>query len=155
MQQLEDKLEDILAQSKKEQIVEIIKLINQQGGSLTSLDVSTKDVSIPKTPLSHGSLVECAVKTCSQSEILKDEDDRELSIPVEHTTVAHKLLLWPSIRQLFTKEIDEDYVMTLEQDRGLIRVYGHSKGDDQSNASSLSNTNSSNPCLKEVSPNVL
>lgn len=64
---------------------------------------------------------------------LKDEDDGELSIPVEHTTAAHKLLMWPSIKSLlYPKEYDEDYVMKLEEGRGLIRVYGRGEGDDTS-----------------------
>ena len=64
---------------------------------------------------------------------LKDDDDGELSIPVEHTTAAHKLLMWPSIKALlYPKEYDEDYVMRLEEGRGLIRVYGRGEGDDTS-----------------------
>lgn len=46
----------------------------------------------------------------------------ELSIPVEHTTAAHKLLLWPSIRQLLNASYDPDYAMLLEEQRGLIIV---------------------------------
>jgi hypothetical protein len=80
----------------------------------------------------------------------KDEDDGELAIPIEHTTAAHKLLGWPSIRQLLDKDIGEDYVMMLEEQRGLIRVYGRGEGDDRSDydrasVSSPSTTNSSSP----------
>ena len=60
------------------------------------------------------------------------EDDGELSIPIEHTTAAHKLLLWPSIQKLLGNKWDDDYVMTLEERRGLIRVYGQGEGDDRS-----------------------
>ncbi|KAJ5964697.1 uncharacterized protein N7479_004573 [Penicillium vulpinum] len=53
------------------------------------------------------------------------EAEGELSIPVEHTTAAHKLLMWPSIKRLLHPEIyDEDYVMRLEEERGLISIYG-------------------------------
>lgn len=62
-------------------------------------------------------------------ERLKD-DDKELPIPVEHITAAHKLLMWPSIKALLPGEYDEDYVMKLENGRGLIWMYGHGKGDD-------------------------
>lgn len=56
---------------------------------------------------------------------LKSDNEGELSIPVEHTTAAHKLLMWPSIKRLLDpKQYDEDYVMRLEEDRGLISVYG-------------------------------
>ncbi|KAJ5051290.1 hypothetical protein NUH16_003071 [Penicillium rubens] len=53
------------------------------------------------------------------------EAEGELSIPVEHTTAAHKLLMWPSIKRLIHPErYDEDYVMRLEEERGLISIYG-------------------------------
>ncbi|OQD71222.1 hypothetical protein PENPOL_c001G07584 [Penicillium polonicum] len=53
------------------------------------------------------------------------EAEGELSIPVEHTTAAHKLLMWPSIKRLLhPAEYDEDYVMRLEEERGLISIYG-------------------------------
>jgi hypothetical protein len=55
----------------------------------------------------------------------KLEDEYELSIPVEHTTAAHKLLTWPSIQLLLTKEYDENYVMLLEEDRCPLSIYGH------------------------------
>lgn len=59
-----------------------------------------------------------------------NDDDRELSIPLEHITAAHKLLMWPSIKALLPEEYDENYVMKLEDDRGLIWVYGQGEGDD-------------------------
>ncbi|KAF7139663.1 hypothetical protein CNMCM5793_007262 [Aspergillus hiratsukae] len=60
-------------------------------------------------------------------------EDGELSIPVEHTTAAHKLLSWPSIKNLlYPREYDEDYVMRKEEIRGLIRIYGRGEGDDTS-----------------------
>ncbi|KAH1445851.1 hypothetical protein KXV31_006326, partial [Aspergillus fumigatus] len=60
-----------------------------------------------------------------------EREDGELSMPVEHTTAAHKLLSWPSIRNLlYPREYDEDYVMKLEEQRGLIRIYGRGEGDD-------------------------
>ncbi|KGO65745.1 hypothetical protein PEX1_083360 [Penicillium expansum] len=53
------------------------------------------------------------------------EAEGELSIPVEHTTAAHKLLMWPSIKRLLHPAVyDEDYVMRLEEERGLISIYG-------------------------------
>ncbi|KAJ6027401.1 hypothetical protein N7460_012218 [Penicillium canescens] len=53
-----------------------------------------------------------------------NEPEGELSIPVDHATAAHKLLSWPVIKKLlFPKEYDEDYVMRLEEERGLISIY--------------------------------
>ena len=63
----------------------------------------------------------------------KDEYDRGLSIPLRHTTAAHKLLMWPSIKALLhPKMCNEDYVMDLEQGRNPIQVYGQGEGDDTS-----------------------
>ena len=59
-----------------------------------------------------------------------NDDDRELFIPLEHITAAHKLLMWPSIKALLPGEYDEDYVMEFEDGRGLIWVYGQGEGDD-------------------------
>lgn len=53
------------------------------------------------------------------------EPEGELSIPLEHNTAAHKLLLWPSIHQmLLPAKYDENYVPRLEEERGLISIYG-------------------------------
>ncbi|OAT12878.1 C6 zinc finger domain-containing protein [Blastomyces gilchristii SLH14081] len=61
---------------------------------------------------------------------LHGSDVGELSIPIEHTTAAHKLLLWPSIQKLLPERIDADYVMQLEENRGPLRLYGIGEGDD-------------------------
>lgn len=53
---------------------------------------------------------------------------------VEHTTAAHRLLCWPSIRAAFSKSntriLSDDYVMKLEEKKGLLRVYGRGEGQD-------------------------
>ncbi|KAI9805323.1 MAG: hypothetical protein M1833_005776 [Piccolia ochrophora] len=55
----------------------------------------------------------------------------ELSIPIEHTTAAHKLLRWPSIRTIYGKIThNEHYVMQTEERRGLLRLYGRGEGLD-------------------------
>lgn len=100
-----------------------------------------------------------AADKCKDTAI-KDEDDGELSIPVEHTTAAHKLLLWPSIQRLLGPQtFDEDYVMQLEEERGLIRVYGRGEGDDRSDYPGSSSASSASPAREEdypqgASPNV-
>lgn len=54
-----------------------------------------------------------------------------LSIPIEHTTAAHKLLsLWPSIDPFYDKVQDKNYVMRDESRRGLLRIFGRGEGDD-------------------------
>ena len=60
-----------------------------------------------------------------------------INVPVEHTTAAHRLLSWPSIRGLIRQQktlggyvANGDYVMQLEEDRGVLRVYGVGEGRD-------------------------
>ncbi len=65
--------------------------------------------------------------------------ENELSIPLDHTTAAHKLLRWPSIQQLVhavTK--NEHYVMEGEERRGLLRVWGRGEGGDLPDGDPLS-----------------
>ncbi|KAI7978383.1 hypothetical protein EIK77_009228 [Talaromyces pinophilus] len=56
------------------------------------------------------------------------ERDGELSVPQNHTTAAHKLLRWESIRRLLSCDIHPDYVLRNERKRGLIRIYGCGEG---------------------------
>ncbi|KAI9724738.1 MAG: hypothetical protein M1812_000013 [Candelaria pacifica] len=54
-----------------------------------------------------------------------------LSIPIEHTTAAQKLLRWPSIQSLIRGiKVNENYVMDCEESRGLLRLYGKGEGHD-------------------------
>ncbi|MCJ1405752.1 hypothetical protein MMC11_008982 [Xylographa trunciseda] len=53
------------------------------------------------------------------------------SIVVDHTTGAHRLLRWPTIRSLLRRRpLSEDYVMEMEERKGLIRPYGRGQGRD-------------------------
>ncbi|KAF8458661.1 hypothetical protein BGX38DRAFT_1152515 [Terfezia claveryi] len=54
------------------------------------------------------------------------EEDEKLTIPYQHTTAAHKLLLWPSIRNLIDEvdAEDEGYIMQTEEGRGSLRIWG-------------------------------
>ncbi|KAG2001016.1 hypothetical protein GB937_010596 [Aspergillus fischeri] len=88
-----------------------------------------------------------------------ERQDSELSMPVEHTTATHKLLSWPLIRNLlYPRDYDKDYVMKLEEQRGLIRVYGHGEGDDISEDCILptplssSNSSSGSPWTQSAYP---
>ena len=54
----------------------------------------------------------------------------DLALPIGHTTAAHKLLRWESIKKL-TGDVNEDYVFEIEEKRGLIRIYGRSEGSDK------------------------
>lgn len=68
----------------------------------------------------------------------KPEAVYELSIPVEHTTAAHKLLMWPSIQQLLLlEEYDGEYVMQLVEKRILLSIYAHGEISDTLDSSQL------------------
>ena len=66
----------------------------------------------------------------------------DLTIPIQHTTYAHKLLLWPSIAELLRDyrlkigtmqgdQLTEYYVDRLELTRGLPRLFGRGQGEDR------------------------
>ncbi|CAI7635289.1 unnamed protein product [Penicillium bialowiezense] len=87
----------------------------------TPLIAPASVVGDPSMPDANSSSFSGSVAAAAAAE----EPEGELSIPVEHTTAAHKLLMWPSIKKLLNpKEYDEDYVMRLEEERGLISIYG-------------------------------
>ena len=54
------------------------------------------------------------------------EQDEELTIPYQHTTAAHKLLWWSSIRSLIDEvhAENEGYIMQAEEGRGSLRIWG-------------------------------
>ena len=71
----------------------------------------------------------------ADAQAVKSEDEDggvgDLAIPMEHTTAAHKLLRWQSIRNMMRDNpCDENYVMELEEERGIIRLYGRGEGAD-------------------------
>ncbi|KAJ5123498.1 hypothetical protein N7448_009595 [Penicillium atrosanguineum] len=39
-----------------------------------------------------------------------------------HTAAAHKMLMWPAVKTLLDQEYDQDYMMMLEEQRGLISL---------------------------------
>lgn len=90
--------------------------MSQAQASLNTLDPGSRFVSASKCVQQLGAV---------DPRFDQKEAEGELSIPVEHTTAAHKLLMWPSIKRLLHPETyDEDYVMRLEEERGLISIYG-------------------------------
>ncbi|KAL4807006.1 hypothetical protein BDV18DRAFT_111585 [Aspergillus unguis] len=67
-----------------------------------------------------------------QKDLNEPAEENELSIPVEHTTAAHKLLEWESIKKLLHR-YDPQYVMEIEERRGFVRDEGRGEarqGDD-------------------------
>jgi hypothetical protein len=136
MGKVEDLLEQLLANSGRQTMPRPVKSsqepasvsiereppLKQEAGSTQTrsaiLEPGSQDVGTSK----YGQKLGPADLLCDDS---TNEAEGELSIPVEHTTAAHKLLMWPSIKKLlFPKEYDENYVMRLEEERGLISIYG-------------------------------
>ncbi|KAL4792878.1 hypothetical protein BDV19DRAFT_367553 [Aspergillus venezuelensis] len=74
--------------------------------------------------------------------LLQTGEDGELSIPVEHTTAAHKLLNWPSISSLL-HNYDKDYVMKYEETRGPIAFTG--RGEEKEDEDMNGTHDPSNP----------
>jgi hypothetical protein len=53
------------------------------------------------------------------------------SVIVDHNTGVHRLLRWPTISGLLRrKKVDEDFVMRMEESKGMIRLYGKGYGRD-------------------------
>jgi hypothetical protein len=54
---------------------------------------------------------------------VNDYNEARSSTPVEYTAATNKLLMWPSIKRLFSSEYDEDHVMRLEEEGSLISIH--------------------------------
>ncbi|EAW06308.1 putative C6 finger domain protein [Aspergillus clavatus NRRL 1] len=143
IQLLEDKLDERLTHFQTVQIehgIQLSRFYNEVGLKDTSRSVAPKPSLDRLLKPNTTDLVEepksgeaADPNDPSSNQSFVEREDGELSIPVEHTTAAHKLLSWPSIKNLlYPREYDEDYVMRLEEQRGMIRVYGRGEGDDSS-----------------------
>ena len=115
-----------------------------QGLEPPSLKIEPQSMKIqPDTPdaaagYSQHSTASATMPAEIDENMKKDDNEGELSIPVEHTTAAHKLLRWPSIKLLMSPhEYDEDYVMRLEEERGLISVRGQGENSFSADGSRL------------------
>ena len=56
------------------------------------------------------------------------------SIHVVHATAAHRLLNWPIVQRMlggYPGALNEDYVMQLEERKGLLRLFGSGQGIDR------------------------
>ncbi|KKK19745.1 hypothetical protein AOCH_006820 [Aspergillus ochraceoroseus] len=152
MQQMEDRLEDRLTQFQKIQVEQnsllgtlsdITKIKDRNAPVNKELQklfpfLKSDAPEVPQEPEIKEQTAPAGVQKIDitnplEQQLLQTGEDGELSIPVEHTTAAHKLLGWPSIKSLLLPYLyDEDYVMKLEEERGLIRLYGRGEGDDSS-----------------------
>jgi hypothetical protein len=96
-------------------------------------------VTVPKHAHSYATGVEPHTPVRDSIRRGVEETDRiveELSMPIEHTTAAHKLLGWDAIKALLPTKLDPNYVMKGEEDRGLIRIYGRGEGFDKDDGGS-------------------
>lgn len=82
----------------------------------------------------------------------------DLPVAIEHTTAAHRLLRWPSIKAVISKSrtvsgLNEDYVMAYEEKKGVLRVYGRGEGQDSGDGGHPSSpTNSSTSGRSDDTP---
>ena len=82
---------------------------------------------------------------------------KQNAIAVEHNTAAQKLFRWPSIKKLLEKsrlkesEIDENFVMTYEANKGPLRLYGRGQGQDPAESASRMTFGSSSPATSAAS----
>ena len=61
-----------------------------------------------------------------------ESDEDGATVTVEHTTAAHRLFSWPSIRALIIGwPYSEHYVMRMENEKGVLRVFGRGQGRDR------------------------
>jgi hypothetical protein len=94
--------------------------------------VKTENSSFKQQPGGGDMLLADPVDPSAPSQPEK-EDDWLHTIPAEHTTAAHKPLGWRWIKHVLSPDMyDEEYVMQIEEDRGLIRVYGRGEDHDSS-----------------------
>ena len=65
-------------------------------------------------------------------------------VTVEHTTAAHRLLSWPSVKGLIHPwPYSEHYVMRMEDAKGVLRVFGRGQGKDREDGGKAASVNSS------------
>ncbi|KAL8799630.1 MAG: hypothetical protein Q9200_007491 [Gallowayella weberi] len=86
------------------------------------MDISPKD-----------SLMTTSTEPALPNNAVVSDDGRHVAISIEHATAAHRLLHWPSIHEIvhrsrYIRRISSDYVMTMEQDKGVLRLYGRGEG---------------------------
>ena len=86
------------------------------------------------------------------------ETSTPINVPVEHTTAAHRLLSWPSIKRLLRQQrtanghsLNEDYVMHIEEQRGVLRVYGVGEGRDSGDGDQSGTDSTTNPSSSQIS----
>ncbi|KAJ5102946.1 hypothetical protein N7532_003475 [Penicillium argentinense] len=80
----------------------------------------------------------CTTAVSFDDPALKDDNEGELSIPLEHTTAAHKLLMWPAIKKLLSpQDYDKDYVMAVEGKRGVTSIFGRGENSFSADGSFL------------------
>lgn len=95
----------------------------------------------------------------SQPIIPPENRSGELTIPLQHSTYAHKLLEWPVIKShLDRTDFTQHYVNNLEQCRPVIRPYGRGAGEEKNDpgkgpsSPADSSTSSSRSDDQDVSP---
>ncbi|KAI1957722.1 hypothetical protein LOZ58_005472 [Ophidiomyces ophidiicola] len=129
LQQIDDRFKDgDLPADKLDRVLQLVAAQNEKLDALLGRAPAAAAVDLKPAPADAVKQEHHHQHHLQAVDLHVDPDDDELSIPIEHTTAAHKLLLWPSIQKLLPDRIDDDYVMKLEEARGPIRPYGRGEG---------------------------
>lgn len=82
-------------------------------------------------------LTSSSENTCPAVSSEPTKEPKEKKPSIEHATAAHKLLRWPQIAALVRRSsaltqlaANDDYVMRLEEDKGVLRIFGKGQGRD-------------------------
>ena len=134
----------------QEQVEKVLTCVNGQGPSKYSNLEDTKDFSRKRNQIGPVSPPEKKyLGSFSDQQVPMDARERErtsnyteagfrtinpnASVDIKHSTAAQRLLDWESIKRLFDERFpvpNENYVMDLENQNGLIRVFGRGHGSD-------------------------
>ena len=99
--------------------------------STNPLDRKPFVTSLSEAAFEHESVEQHADPDGITSDFFPHEGVSYGSVVVDHTTGAHRLLRWPRIKSLLRRRpLSEDYVMEMEERKGLIRLYGRGQGRD-------------------------
>ena len=108
-----------------------------RGPNINGLVINSPQHSRPLTPKPQ------EVHLSQEDAMVYEYDSGELpagSIAIEHSTGVHRLLRWPSIKSLLEspavrhivkRPLNENFVMQLENAKGVLRLYGRGQGPDR------------------------
>ena len=152
-----DKLENLtdsvnmildIQKAQGDQLKQLHEFYASQSGTYSEMQLDRKAQVLTQTPAPKNSSVARYKREDSQHDAAQqvaqssftsapadpdnnEEDKMDFSMPSKHTTAAHNLLNWPSIKALIPSNVKPSFVMDTESERGLLRFYGCGEGEDK------------------------